>query len=90
MDARDLSITISAVEPKSTHKKQTITQSTHLIVAGDAPVRRHDVIVEATVLIVSDEEQGLLPLGASAQSLVHLLDQLLACLPKERIGVNFE
>mmetsp|Transcript_57724 Transcript_57724/g.101421 ORF Transcript_57724/g.101421 Transcript_57724/m.101421 type:complete len:435 (-) Transcript_57724:56-1360(-) len=50
----------------------------HLVIAGNASVRRHDVIVEATVLIVGDEEQGLLPLGARTQGLVHLLDQLLA------------
>eukprot|EP00128_Syssomonas_multiformis_P007564 Colp12_sorted_trinity150504_noHs@27551 len=58
----------------------------HLAVAGDADVGRHDVVVEAAVLVVSDEEQRLLPLGARADRLVHLLDQLLA-LNDRSIGV---
>ena len=50
----------------------------HFAVARDAVVRGHDVVVETAVLIVGDDEQRLFPLGAGAQSLVHLLDQLLA------------
>jgi hypothetical protein len=45
--------------------------------AGHAGGGRGDVVVEATVLVVGDDEQRLVPLRAGPERLVHVLDETL-------------
>src|SRR6201999_4645529 len=47
-------------------------------VRGHSPTRGRDVVVTATVLVIGDDQQRLVPAGAVAQRLVNLLNQHFA------------
>ena len=62
-----------AVEPEEEGQR-----ATDGVGAGDADIGRRDVVVEAAVLVVGDDEQCVVPLRARPQRLVDVLDQPLA------------
>lgn len=52
--------------------------SDNAVGAGDAVDRSGYVVVKPAVLVVGDDEEELVPLGAGPQGLVHLFHKLLA------------
>lgn len=64
-------------DPQAIKMKQKGFGSHNPIRAGDPTDRSGHMIKEPTMLIISDHEQGLVPLRASPESFVHLLHEHL-------------